>query len=46
MFYLFCNHDWAPSVYYDSHESDKKVIRAFVKMEADLIKQKQKEYER
>ena len=38
-FYLFCNHDWAPSVYFDAHESDKRVIRAFAKMEAELIKE-------
>lgn len=34
MYYLFCNHHWAPSVYFDAHESDKIVIRAFVEEEA------------
>nr|DAF22912.1 MAG TPA: hypothetical protein [Caudoviricetes sp.]DAJ43654.1 MAG TPA: hypothetical protein [Caudoviricetes sp.] len=42
MFYLFCNHDWAPSVYFDAHESDKRVIRAFAKMEAELVKELRK----
>nr|DAZ43762.1 MAG TPA: hypothetical protein [Caudoviricetes sp.] len=41
MYYLFCNHDWEPSVYYDAHESDKRVIHAFVKMEAEHIKKLQ-----
>jgi hypothetical protein len=34
MYYLFCNHNWPPSVYFDAHESDKRVIRAFAEEEA------------
>lgn len=34
MYYLFVNHDWPPSVYFDAHETDKIVIRAFIQEEA------------
>ncbi len=34
MYYLFVNHNWSPSVYFDAHESDKRVIRAFIAEEA------------
>lgn len=35
MFYLFVNHNLPPSVYYDAHESDKRVMRAFIALEVE-----------
>ena len=38
MYYLFSNHNWPPSVFFDAHESDKQVIRAFAEVEAEAYK--------
>lgn len=35
MFYLFTNHGLPPSVYYDAHESDKRLMRSFIALEVE-----------
>lgn len=40
MFYLFVNHHMPPSVYYDAHESDKRVMRAFIALEVEEERQR------
>ena len=45
MYYMFVNHDWSPSVYFDAHETDKMLIRAFMRKEVDDLKdQEGKQY--
>ncbi len=38
MYYLFVNHHWPPSVYFDAPESDKRVILGFIAREAEHYK--------
>jgi len=38
MYYLFVNHHWPPSVYFDAHESDKRVILGFIRAEVEHYK--------
>jgi hypothetical protein len=35
MYYLFVNHNMPPSVYFDAHESDKRLMLAFIRIEAE-----------
>ena len=43
MYYCFVNHDWPPSVYFDAHESDKRLIRAFIRKESEDYEEARKE---
>lgn len=45
MYYLYINHDWAPSVYFDAPESDKRLIRAFIQKESKDYEDLRKEAE-
>ena len=35
MYLLFVNHHWSPTEYFDAHESDKILIRAFLRKQAE-----------
>lgn len=43
MYFMYVNHNWPPSVYFDAHESDKRVIRAFMKREVEEWKERERE---
>nr|DAM81778.1 MAG TPA: hypothetical protein [Caudoviricetes sp.] len=40
MYYLFVNHDWSPSVFFDAPFSDKVLIRHFIRKEAEEAKER------
>ena len=35
MYYLFVNHDWSPSVFFDAPFSDKVLIKHFIRREVE-----------
>lgn len=35
MYFLFVNHDWEPSRYFDAHSTDQSLIRAFIRKEVE-----------
>ena len=43
MYYLYVNHHWPPSVYFDAHESDKRLIRAFLRLEVEELEEAERE---
>nr|DAS48000.1 MAG TPA: hypothetical protein [Caudoviricetes sp.] len=40
MFYLFVNHDWSPSVFFDAPFSDKLLIKHFIRKEVEEAKER------
>ena len=45
MYFLFVNHHWSPSVYFDAPAADKLLIRAFAEREAEEAEEERKRYE-
>lgn len=40
MYYLFVNHDWSPSVFFDSPFSDRLLIKHFIRKEVEEAKER------
>lgn len=40
MYYLFVNHDWSPSVFFDAPFSDKLLIKHFIRREVEEAKER------
>ena len=40
MYYLFVNHDWSPSVFFDAPFSDKVLIKHFIRREVEEMKER------
>nr|DAM81621.1 MAG TPA: hypothetical protein [Caudoviricetes sp.] len=40
MYYLFVNHDWSPSVFFDVPFSDKVLIKHFIRREVEEAKER------
>ena len=40
MYYLFVNHDWSPSVFFDAPFFDKALIKHFIKREIEEAKER------
>ena len=40
MYYLFVNHDWSPSVFFDAAFSDKVLIKHFIRREVEEAKER------
>lgn len=40
MYYLFVNHDWSPSVFFDAPFSDKLLIKHFIRKEVEEAKER------
>ena len=40
MYYLFVNHDWSPSVFFDAPFSDKVLINHFIRREVEEAKER------
>nr|DAR80454.1 MAG TPA: hypothetical protein [Caudoviricetes sp.] len=40
MYYLFVNHNWSPSVFFDAPFSDKVLIRHFIRKEVEEAKER------
>lgn len=41
MFYLFVNHHWSPSVFFDANYSDRILIKHFIRLEVEEAKREE-----
>lgn len=44
MFYLFVNHHWSPSVFFDAHYYDKLLIKHFIRKEVEEAREREEVY--
>jgi len=44
MYYLFVNHNWSPSVFFDAHYYDKLLIKHFIRKEVEEARERMEAY--